>query len=205
MEFDWDYDKNRSNNEKHGIDFNDAKEVFKDDNSKVAPDLRKDYGEDRLKIIGKIYSKIGILSKGTFRKVTRADLISGYLGQTALKTRDVIKDCLGGVLFIDEAYALGNNEKRDSFSKECIDTINQNLTENKETIVFIAGYKDQLNESFFSYNPGLNRRFKMRMTVDVYNAKDLREIYIKKIKENNYNRNNLLVSLFKKYISKKEK
>lgn len=58
MEFDWDYDKNKSNNEKHGIDFNDAKEVFKDDNSKVAPDLRKDYGEDRLKIIGKIYGSI---------------------------------------------------------------------------------------------------------------------------------------------------
>ena len=67
------------------------------------------------KIIGSIFSKMGVLTKGTFRKVTRADLIAGYLGQTALKTRDVVKDCLGGVLFIDEAYALGNEENRDSF------------------------------------------------------------------------------------------
>ena len=67
------------------------------------------------KIIGRIFSRLGILTKGTFRKVTRADLIAGYLGQTAIKTKDVIKECLGGVLFIDEAYALGNSEKRDSF------------------------------------------------------------------------------------------
>ena len=64
-----------------------------------------------------IFSKLGILKKGTFRKVTRSDLIAGYLGQTAIKTRDVVKEALGGVLFIDEAYALGNSEKRDSFAK----------------------------------------------------------------------------------------
>jgi len=60
------------------------------------------------KIMGKIYSKIGLLNKGTFKKVTRSDLIAGYLGQTALKTKDVINEALGGVLFIDEAYSLGN-------------------------------------------------------------------------------------------------
>ena len=63
------------------------------------------------KIIGKIYCKMGILKKGTFKKVTRSDLIAGYLGQTALKTKDVINECLDGVLFIDEAYSLGNIEK----------------------------------------------------------------------------------------------
>ena len=60
---------------------------------------------------------MGVLPKNVFRKATRADLIAGYLGQTALKTKDLIKECLGGVLFIDEAYALGNSEKRDSFCK----------------------------------------------------------------------------------------
>ena len=78
--------------------------------------------------------------KGTFRKVTRADLVSGYLGQTALKTRDVIKDCLGGVLFIDEAYSLGNNEKRDSFSKECIDTLCEALSDNKNNLMVIIHF-----------------------------------------------------------------
>jgi hypothetical protein len=64
-------------------------------------------------------------------------LIAGYLGQTALKTRDVIKDSLGGVLFIDEAYALGNTEKRDSFSKECIDTLCEALSDHKENLMVV--------------------------------------------------------------------
>ena len=75
------------------------------------------------KIMGKIFSKLGLLKTGVFKKVTRNDLVAGYLGQTAIKTKDVIKECIGGVLFIDEAYSLGNSEKKDSFSKECIDTL----------------------------------------------------------------------------------
>jgi len=138
------------------------------------------------KIIGKLYYSLGITKKDKFTLAKRSDLIGKYLGHTAKLTQEVFDNARGGILFIDEAYSLGNPEQRDSFSKECIDTINQNLTENKETVVFIAGYKDQLNESFFSYNPGLNRRFKMRMTVDKYNAKDLREIYIKKLRENRW-------------------
>jgi SpoVK/Ycf46/Vps4 family AAA+-type ATPase len=136
------------------------------------------------KIMGKIYSKIGILSKGTFRKVTRADLISGYLGQTALKTRDVIKDCLGGVLFIDEAYALGNNEKRDSFSKECIDTLCEALSDNKNNLmVIIAGYENELKECFFNYNQGLDSRFTWRFSTDEYKADELFKIFLKKVSD----------------------
>jgi len=138
------------------------------------------------KIIGKLYYSLGIIKKDKFTLVKRSDLIGKYLGHTAKMTQDVFNNAKGGILFIDEAYSLGNPEGRDSFSKECIDTINQNLTENKDTVVFIAGYKDQLNDSFFSYNPGLNRRFKMRMTIDKYNGSDLRDIFVKKIKENNW-------------------
>ena len=102
------------------------------------------------KIMGKIFSKLGVLKKNRFRKVTRADLIAGYLGQTALKTSDVIKDSLGGVLFIDEAYALGNVEKRDSFAKECIDTLCEGLSDHKnDLMLIIAGYKDELERCFF--------------------------------------------------------
>ena len=136
------------------------------------------------KIMGKIYSKIGILTKGTFRKVTRADLISGYLGQTALKTRDVIKECIGGVLFIDEAYALGNNEKKDSFSKECIDTLCEALSDNKNNLmVIIAGYKDELKECFFNYNQGLDSRFTWRFSTEEYKADDLYKIFLKKVSD----------------------
>ena len=138
------------------------------------------------KIIGKLYYGLGITKKDKFTLVKRSDLIGKYLGHTAKMTQDVFDDARGGILFIDEAYSLGNPEGRDSFSKECIDTINQNLTENRETVVFIAGYKEQLDESFFSYNPGLNRRFKMRMNVDKYNAGELREIFLKKLNENNW-------------------
>ena len=138
------------------------------------------------KIIGKLFYGLGIIKEDKFTQVRRSDLIGKYLGHTAKMTQDVFNNAKNGILFIDEAYSLGNPENKDSFSKECIDTINQNLTENKDTVVFIAGYKEQLDESFFSYNPGLNRRFKIRMTVDKYNAAELREIFIKKIKENKW-------------------
>ena len=136
------------------------------------------------KIIGKIYSNIGVLSKATFKKVTRSDLIAGYLGQTAVKTRDAIKEALGGVLFIDEAYALGNPEKRDSFSKECIDTLCEALSDHKDNLmVIIAGYEKELKESFFSANPGLDSRFTWRFKIDDYTADDLHNIFLKKVSD----------------------
>ena len=136
------------------------------------------------KIIGRIFRKLGILKKGTFRKVTRSDLIAGYLGQTALKTRDAIQIALGGVLFIDEAYALGNDEHRDSFAKECIYTLCEALSDNKENLmVIIAGYEKELTSCFFDYNQGLNSRFTWRYKTDDYSYKELYQIFIKKIKD----------------------
>lgn len=136
------------------------------------------------KIMGEIFSSIGILKKNKFRKVTRSDLIAGYLGQTAIKTRDVINDCLGGVLFIDEAYALGNREKRDSFAKECIDTLCEALSDNKEQLmVIIAGYEEDLDKCFFAYNQGLNSRFPWRFHTNDYKAGELNLIFQKKVKE----------------------
>ena len=139
------------------------------------------------KIMGKIFSKLGVLKQNKFRKVTRADLIAGYLGQTALKTRDVIKDSLGGVLFIDEAYALGNVEKRDSFAKECIDTLCEGLSDHKnDLMVIIAGYKDELERCFFSYNSGLTSRFTWRFKTGDYTYKELFLIFKKKVKDINW-------------------
>lgn len=136
------------------------------------------------KIMGKIYSKIGLLNKGTFKKVTRNDLIAGYLGQTALKTKDVIKECLGGVLFIDEAYSLGNSDNKDIFSKECIDVLCESLSDNKENLmVIIAGYENELNDSFFSCNQGLDSRFVWRFKTDDYKPEDLYNIFLKKVSD----------------------
>ena len=137
--------------------------------------------------LAKIYLKMGILKNNTFKKVKRADLIAGYLGQTAIKTASVLEECKGGVLFIDEAYSLGNpdgKDGKDSFSKECIDTLNQHLTEAKSDFVcIIAGYADDLAKSFFSYNSGLERRFPIRFSICPYTDEELGKIFIKKIKE----------------------
>jgi hypothetical protein len=141
--------------------------------------------------LSKIYLKIGILKNNVFKKVKRSDLIAGFLGQTAIKTAKVLEECKGGVLFIDEAYSLGNSEGkdgRDTFSKECIDILNQWLTENKsEFVCIIAGYKDDLSKSFFSYNSGLERRFPIRFSIDTYEDSELALIFIKKVNENEWN------------------
>jgi len=136
------------------------------------------------KIMGRIYSKLGVLKKNVFKKVTRADLIARYLGQTAIKTRDMVKECLGGVMFIDEAYALGNSEKRDSFAKECIDTLCEALSDHKhELMVIIAGYERELKKCFFSYNDGLESRFTWRFKTDDYKPEELQKIFVKKVND----------------------
>ena len=137
------------------------------------------------KIIGKMYSKIGILKNDVFKKVTRNDLIAGYLGQTAIKTRKVIDDCLGGVLFIDEAYSLASSgDLNDSYSKECIDILCEALSYHKDDLmVIIAGYEEELNQTFFRVNKGMPSRFVWRFTMEPYSAKDMMNIFIKLVGE----------------------
>jgi len=134
------------------------------------------------KIIGKMYSKLGILKNNVFKKVTRNDLIAGYLGQTAIKTKKVIDECIGGVIFIDEAYSLANNDREDSYSKECLDILCESLSDHKnDLMVIIAGYEDELNDTFFRVNKGLESRFIWRFTMEEYNAKELLQIFKKKV------------------------
>ncbi len=136
------------------------------------------------KIMSDLYCKMGILKKPKYVVARRSDLIGEYLGQTSIKTQKVIDSALGGVLFIDEAYSLGDSTKRDSYAKECVDTLNQNLSENKKKFMcIIAGYKDSLEDSFFSLNAGLKRRFNFRISIDSYTAEDLKDIFILKVKE----------------------
>ena len=130
-------------------------------------------------IIGEIYHHMNIFNKEDndeikFVIARRSDLIGEYLGTTAKKTQGVIDACKGGVLLIDEAYALGNKEGKDIYSKECIDTLNQNLSENKNNFLcIIAGYKSSLERSFFSYNEGLRRRFPFVYTLSKYSVEEL--------------------------------
>ncbi len=138
------------------------------------------------KILGKIYRAMGILSKGHMHIASRSDLVGKYLGHTAAKTQEFINKCTGGVMFIDEAYALGNAEGRDSYSKECIDTLNQNLTERRDFLCIIAGYKDALEKCFFNYNEGLRRRFPFRYDISGYSTDELAEIFLMKVKKDGW-------------------
>ena len=134
------------------------------------------------KIIGTMYSKMGILKNNIFNKVTRNDLIAGYLGQTAIKTKKIIDESLGGVLFIDEAYSLASREQNDSFSKECLDILCESLSDHKDDLmVIIAGYEDEINNTLFKANQGLKSRFIWRFSIDTYTPKELMRIFKRKV------------------------
>lgn len=136
------------------------------------------------KILGKIFLRIGYLKNNKFIIAKRSDLIAGYLGQTAIKTQKIIDKASGGVLFIDEVYSLGSNSKTtDSFAKECIDTLNQNLSENRNFICIIAGYEEDVKKCFFKKNPGLERRFPWVYKIENVTPKQLNYIFLKFLKK----------------------
>lgn len=137
------------------------------------------------KIMGNIFLNLGYLKNNKFIIAKRSDLVAGYLGQTALKTQKVIDKAEGGVLLIDEVYSLGSSSPTDSFSKECIDTLNQNLSE-KNFICIIAGYEEDIKTHFFSKNAGLERRFPWSFTIDKNTPHDLYLIFLKFVKENDF-------------------
>jgi hypothetical protein len=138
------------------------------------------------KIIGEMYKNIGILSPdGKFRVAKREDFIAEYLGQTTIKTKKFLESCIGGVLFIDEVYALGPGKNdQDSFSKEAIDTLNVFLSENCNTCCcIVAGYEDDIKNCFFSVNQGLRRRFQWSHKIGNYSIQELIDIFYKLLSE----------------------
>lgn len=141
------------------------------------------------KILAELYCSLGFLKTNNFKVVSRSDLIAGYLGQTALKTMKVLTDSIGGVLFIDEAYSLGGNgeDSGNSYSKECIDTINKFLSENtSDFILIVAGYKEELEKCFFSMNKGLKRRFPWNYDISKYSTSNLKDIFIHQVMNNKW-------------------
>ena len=140
------------------------------------------------KILAELYCSLGYLETDNFKVITSADLIAGYTGQTALKTRKVLKESLGGVLFLDEAYSIGSGISDDlGYSKECADTINAFLTENTSNfIMIISGYQSELDRYFFSLNPGLRRRFPWTYTIGNYTSDNISEIFFYQIVESDW-------------------
>ena len=128
------------------------------------------------RLMARIYRSLGILSKGQLVEVDRSGLVAGYVGQTAQKTTEVIQKALGGVLFIDEAYAL-NNESQNDFGQEAIDTLLKAMEDNREDLVVIVAGYDKLMEAFVHSNPGLESRFNRYLHFDDYSVEEMVDIY----------------------------
>ena len=137
------------------------------------------------RILGGLYAAIGVLKKGQLVEVDRSGLVAGYVGQTALKTKEVINSALGGVLFIDEAYALSSGGEND-FGREAIETILKAMEDHRdELVVIVAGY-DEPMEEFLSSNPGLESRFNKYFHFPDYNGEQLLAIFKGQCKKNSY-------------------
>lgn len=124
------------------------------------------------RMIGKIFKEMGVLESGHMVEAERADLVGEYIGHTAQKTRKMIQKALGGILFVDEAYALARGGERD-FGKEAIDTMVKSLEDHKDNLIIIlAGYPKEMDE-FLVSNPGLRSRFPLQMVFDDYTLEEL--------------------------------
>jgi SpoVK/Ycf46/Vps4 family AAA+-type ATPase len=129
------------------------------------------------RIFAKIFRALGIIEKGHLIECDREALVAGYSGQTAIKTADMVDKALGGVLFIDEAYAL-NQGNNDAFGMEAINTLLKRMEDNRDDFVVIAaGYTDNMNE-FLTTNPGLKSRFERTFVFHDYNTDELMQIML---------------------------
>ena len=128
------------------------------------------------RIMARIYHALGILSKGQLVETDRSGLVAGYVGQTAIKTRKVLEKALGGVLFIDEAYALNGGGDND-FGQEAIDTVLKYMEDHRDDLVVIAAGYDGLMDQFIRSNPGLESRFNRFLHFDDYTPQEMLEIF----------------------------
>jgi stage V sporulation protein K len=127
------------------------------------------------RILGKLFLAMDVLPKGHMLEVERADLVGEYIGHTAQKTRDIVKRSLGGVMFVDEAYALARGGEKD-FGKEAIDTLVKAMEDHRgEFLLILAGYPDEM-AWFLSTNPGLVSRFPLHLHFPDYGASELMAI-----------------------------
>ncbi|WP_405293949.1 AAA family ATPase [Methanobrevibacter sp.] len=129
------------------------------------------------RLLSKIYHEIGILSKGHLIETDRSGLVGGYVGQTAIKTKDVINQAMGGILFIDEAYSLASKSEND-YGQEAIDTLLKAMEDYRDDlIVIVAGYP-VLMDTFLHSNPGLESRFNKFIFFEDYTAEELHDIFM---------------------------
>ena len=152
------------------------------------------------RMMARIYRSLDILSKGQLVEVDRSGLVAGYVGQTALKTQKVIEKAMGGVLFIDEAYAL-NGKSENDFGQEAIDTILKAMEDHRDDlVVIVAGYTD-LMEKFIHSNPGLESRFNRFLLFEDYSPDEMLAIFRMQCKKGCYQLTEEAQPLIRDYIA----
>ena len=138
------------------------------------------------RMLANIYRALGVLRTGQLVEVDRSGLVRGYVGQTATRTQEVIDEALGGVLFIDEAYALTVGKGENDFGQEAVDTLLKAMEDHRDDlVVIVAGYTD-LMERFLDSNPGLRSRFGTQIVFDDYSADELYEILLRNLAKQEY-------------------
>ena len=152
------------------------------------------------RMMARIYRSLDILSRGQLVEVDRSGLVAGYVGQTAIKTQKVIDKAMGGVLFIDEAYALNGRSEND-FGQEAIDTILKAMEDHRDDlVVIVAGYTD-LMDRFIHSNPGLESRFNRFLLFDDYTTDEMVEIFRMQCKKGCYQLTEEAQPLIRDYIA----
>lgn len=138
------------------------------------------------RLLAKIYKCLGILQGGQLIEVDRSGLVEGYVGQTAVKTKEVVESALGGVLFIDEAYTLTAGKDDKDFGQEAVDTLLKLMEDHRDNlIVIVAGYTELMQE-FVDSNPGLRSRFNKYINFADYTGEELYEIFLSMCKKQEY-------------------
>ncbi|MCI2058046.1 MAG: AAA family ATPase [Oscillibacter sp.] len=152
------------------------------------------------RLMARIYHSLGILSRGQLVEVDRSGLVAGYVGQTAIKTSRVVDSALGGVLFIDEAYALNGRAEND-FGQEAIDTLLKAMEDHRDDLVVIAAGYDGLMEDFIHSNPGLESRFNRFLHFDDYTPEEMAQIFAQQCKKGCYTLEDRAEALVRDWIA----
>lgn len=137
------------------------------------------------RLMAQIYCALGVLKEGHLVEVDRSGLVAGYVGQTAVKTKDVLKKAYGGVLFIDEAYSLVGGGSND-FGQEAIDAVLKEMEDKRDNLVVIVAGYDKPMEKFISSNPGLRSRFKNFIHFPDYTGEELYNIFARMCAKDSY-------------------
>ena len=151
------------------------------------------------RLMARIYRSLGMLSKGHLVEVDRSGLVAGYVGQTATKTSEVIEKAKGGVLFIDEAYAL-NSKSENDFGQEAIDTLLKAMEDNRDDLVVIVAGYDGLMDQFIHSNPGLESRFNRYLPFDDYTTDEMMGILDMRLEKGQYRLDDAAREAARRYI-----